>query len=241
MGSRTAVIVTIGNEIVSGDIENTNGSWLARRLAELGIEARMLAAVRDDIAEIGAFLAGREEYDHVFVTGGLGGTPDDITREAIAAAFEVDCVELADLAGRLRERFAAKGLSEYAARWARLPAGATPIENPLGGAPGFRLANVFVMPGLPSEMQAMFDSFAAELRGPPIGSWRRRYRTGEGQIVQVLEEATRRHPGVSVGSYPHFLADGPQVDVVLKSADDTALALATAWVEAALADLPSDA
>ncbi len=241
MGSRTAVIVTIGNEIVSGDIENTNGSWLARRLAELGIEARMLAAVRDDIAEIGAFLAGRADYDYVFVTGGLGGTPDDITREAIAAAFEVDCVELADLAGRLRERFAAKGLSEYAARWARLPAGASPIENPLGGAPGFRLENVFVMPGLPSEMEAMFDSFAAELRGPPIGSWRRRYRTGEGQIVQVLEEATRRHPRVSVGSYPHFLADGPQVDVVLKSADDTALGLATAWVEAALADLPSDA
>ncbi len=97
------------------------------------------------------------------------------------------------------------------------------------------------MPGLPSEMEAMFDSFAADLRGSPIGSWRRRYRTGEGQIVQVLEEATRRHPRVSVGSYPHFLADGPQVDVVLKSADDTALALATAWVEAALADLPSDA
>jgi molybdenum cofactor synthesis domain-containing protein len=240
MGSRTAVIVTIGNEIVLGDIENTNGSWLARRLAGLGIEARMLAAVRDDIAEVGAFLTDRENYDYVFVTGGLGGTPDDITREAIAAAFEVDCVELADLAGRLRERFAAKGLSEYAARWARLPAGATPIENPLGGAPGFRLENVFVMPGLPSEMEAMFDSFAAELRGSPIGSWRRRYRTGEGQIVQVLEEATRRHPRVSVGSYPHFLADGPQVDVVLKSADDTALALATAWVEAALADLPSD-
>src|SRR6185503_5535844 len=194
MGSRTAVIVTIGNEIVSGDIENTNGSWLARRLAELGIEARMLAAVRDDIGEIGAFLAGRADYDYVFVTGGLGGTPDDITREAIAAALEVDCVELADLASRLRERFAAKGLSEYAARWARLPAGATPIENPLGGAPGFRLENVFVMPGLPSEMEAMFDSFAAELRGSPIGSWRRRYRTGEGQIVQVLEEATRRHP-----------------------------------------------
>ncbi len=97
------------------------------------------------------------------------------------------------------------------------------------------------MPGLPSEMEAMFDSFAAELRGSPIGSWRRSYRTGEGQIVQVLEEATRRHPRVSVGSYPHFLADGPQVEVVLKSADDTALALATAWVEAALADLPSDA
>ena len=240
MGPRTAVIVTIGNEIVSGDIENTNGSWIARRLAQLGVEAKLLAAVRDDIAEIGAFLAGRDEYDFVFVTGGLGGTPDDLTREAIASAFGVDCVELADLAAMLRERFAAKGLSEYAARWALLPAGAQPLENPLGGAPGFRIANVFVMPGLPREMEAMFETFAAELRGSPIGSWRRRYRTGEGQIVAVLEEATRRHPGVSVGSYPHFLADGPQVDVVLKSADDSELARATAWIEAALAELTTE-
>jgi molybdenum cofactor synthesis domain-containing protein len=238
MAPRTAIIVTVGNEIVSGDVENTNGSWLARRLAELGIAACMLTALRDEIGEISAFLASRSRYDYVFVTGGLGGTPDDITRDAIAASFGVECVELAELAAVLRDRFAPRGLADYAARWARLPAGAEPIANPLGGAPGFRLANVYVMPGLPSEMEAMFDSFAEELRGQPIGSWRRRYRTGEGQIVRVLEEATQRHPSVSVGSYPHFLSDGPQVDVVLKSADSTALAEATAWLEAALADLP---
>jgi molybdenum cofactor synthesis domain-containing protein len=238
MALRTALIVTIGNEIVSGDVENTNGSWLARRLAELGVEARRLAAVRDEMADIRAVLADRAQHDFVFVTGGLGGTPDDITREAVAAAFDLECIELADLAARLRDRFAHKGLGEYAARWACIPAGATPLENPLGGAPGFRLDNVYVLPGLPSEMEAMFDAFAHELRGQPIGSWRRSYRTGEGQIVHVLEEATRRHPEVSIGSYPRFHADGPQVDVVLKSADDEALALATAWIEAALAELP---
>ena len=232
--SRTAVILTIGNEIVSGDVENTNGSWLARRLAELGVEVRMLAALRDEIASVGAFLAGRGRYDYVFVTGGLGGTPDDLTREAVADAFGVDCVEIEDLAGRLRERFSRKGLGDYAARWARLPLGATPLENPLGGAPGFVLENVFVLPGLPSEMEAMFDSIAEQFRGEPIGSWRRRYRTGEGQIVRVLEEATRRHPAVSVGSYPRFLEDGPEVDVVLKSIDAAELAAAVRWVEAAL-------
>ncbi len=88
MAPQTAQILTIGNEIVSGDVENTNGSWLARRLAELGVEVRLMAALRDEIEPIGAFLAGREHVDHVFVTGGLGGTPDDITREAVAAAFE---------------------------------------------------------------------------------------------------------------------------------------------------------
>jgi molybdopterin-biosynthesis enzyme MoeA-like protein len=197
---------------------------------------RLLAAVRDDVGEIGAFLARRGEVDYVFATGGLGGTPDDLTREAVAAAFSVECVELAELADRLRTQFAAKGLAEYAARWARIPHGAIPLDNPLGGAPGFVLGNVWVLPGLPSEMEAMFDAVAHRFRGEPIETWRRSYRTGEGQIVHVLEAATAQHPTVSVGSYPRFLDDGPQVDVVLKSLDREALAAASAFVEAALAE-----
>jgi nicotinamide-nucleotide amidase len=229
------VILTVGNEIVSGDIENTNASWLSRRLAELGVEVKLLAAVRDDIEEIGAFLrAESPRVDHVFVTGGLGGTPDDITREAVAAAFEVDCEEIAPLADDLRRRFGPRGLGEYAARWARLPCGAEPLTNPLGGAPGFALENVHVLPGLPSEMKAMFDSICERFRGRPIGTWRRKYDTTEGQIVGVLEEATRRHPGVTVGSYPRFRDGRPEVDVVLKSADQRALAEATTWIETAL-------
>jgi molybdopterin-biosynthesis enzyme MoeA-like protein len=86
-------------------------------------------------------------------------------------------------------------------------------------------------------MEAMFDSVAGRFRGRPIGTWRQSYRTGEGQIVGVLEEATRRHPTVAIGSYPRFLADGPEVDVVLKSSDDEALAEAIAWIEDALASV----
>ena len=231
----TAVILTVGNEIVSGDIENTNASWLSRRLAELGVEVKLLAAVRDDIEEIGAFLrAERPRVDHLFVTGGLGGTPDDITREAVAAAFDLDCEEITPLADDLRRRFRPRGLADYAARWARLPRGAEPLANPLGGAPGFVLENVHVLPGLPSEMEAMFDSICERFRGRPIETWRRKYETTEGQIVSVLEEATRRHPAVTVGSYPRFRDGRPEVDVVLKSADERALAEATAWIEAAL-------
>ena len=232
----TAVILTVGNEIVSGDVENTNASWLSRRLASLGVEVKLLAAVRDDVEEIAAFLrAESPRTDYVFVTGGLGGTPDDITREAVAAAFAVECEEVETLATQLRSRFAPRGLGEYAARWACIPHGARPLPNPLGGAPGFVLANVHVFPGLPSEMRAMFDSIADGFRGRPIESWRRSYRTGEGQIVAVLEEATRRHQDVTVGSYPRFHEDGPEVEVVLKSSDGGALAEATAWVESALA------
>jgi molybdopterin-biosynthesis enzyme MoeA-like protein len=104
----------------------------------------------------------------------------------------------------------------------------------LGGAPGFVLENVHVLPGLPSEMEAMFDSICERFRGRPIETWRRKYETTEGQIVSVLEEATRRHPAVTVGSYPRFRDGRPEVDVVLKSADERALAEATAWIEAAL-------
>lgn len=234
---RSAVVLTVGNEIVSGDVENTNASWLARRLADLGIDVKLVAAVRDDVEEIAAFLAAeRPRAGFVFVTGGLGGTPDDITREAVAAAFGVECVEIPEVAADLRGRFEQRGLADYAARWACLPAGAEPLANPLGGAPGFVLGNVFVFPGLPREMEAMFESVAERFRGRPIASWRRSYRTGEGQIVGILEEAIRLHPAVMVGSYPRFLEEGPEVEVVLKSADDQALARASAWLESALAD-----
>ncbi len=234
--SPTAVVLTVGNEIVSGDVENTNASWLARRLADLGVVVTLAAAVRDDIGEIAAFLrVESRRADYVFVTGGLGGTPDDITREAVAVAFDVPCEEVAPLAEDLRRRFGPRGLGDYAARWAHIPRGAVPLANPLGGAPGFVLANVHVLPGLPSEMEAMFDSIHERFRGRPIATWRRSYRTGEGQIVRVLEEATRLHPAVALGSYPRFYADGPEVEVVLKSPDERALAEATAWVEAALA------
>jgi molybdenum cofactor synthesis domain-containing protein len=231
----TAVVLTVGNEIVYGDVENTNASWLARRLAELGLEVRLLASLRDSVEDVAEFLrAEMGRTGVVIVTGGLGGTPDDLTREAVAAAFDVPTEEIPELAEALRARFGPRGLGEYAARWARIPRGAVPLENPLGGAPGFILGNVHVLPGLPREMQAMFELLAERFRGEPIGAWRRRYATGEGQIVSVLEEATQLHPAVTVGSYPSFLESGPEVEVVLKSADAEALGEAAAWVEAAL-------
>jgi nicotinamide-nucleotide amidase len=230
-----AVILTIGSELVSGDVVDTNGAWLARQLEGLGVPVRLIAAVPDDIATIAAFV--RDEAtraDVVLVTGGLGGTPDDVTREAIAAAFGVDQRELPDVAADLRARFT--GNPEYAARWALLPAGSRPLENPLGGAPGFAIENVFVFPGLPSEMEAMFGVVAEELRREaPIGSWRRTYQTRESEIAGVLVELGRRHPSVGVGSYPTFQPGGTLVEIVVKSTDPDALAAATTWLQGELA------
>jgi nicotinamide-nucleotide amidase len=227
----SAAIVTIGNELVSGDVPNSNGSWLARRLAPLGVAVRLIVAVPDEIDAI-ADVVRREAplVDFVLITGGLGGTPDDLTREAIAHAFGVGQEEVAVLADDLRRRFPHD--PEYAAAWARLPAGSRPLENPLGGAPGFALGNVYVMPGLPSEMEAMFDAFADKLRGDrPITAWRRAYATRESEIAHLLTGATVRWPKVMIGSYPKHLPSGPQVEIVLKSADPTALAEAVSWLE----------
>ena len=234
-----ASIVTVGNELLSGDVENTNGSWLARRLAELGVEVTLIAVVADEIERVAAFV--REQaaaVDVVVVTGGLGGTPDDVTRESIAAAFGVAQVEVPDVAAQLRERFT--GDPEYAARWALLPEGSRPLEIPNGGAPGFAIENVYVLPGLPAEMEAMFETIADEVRdGAPIGTWRRTYRTTESRIVEVLEEVSTRHPDVRVGSYPSFAGGVAEVEVVIKSGDPAALAAATAWLEPALASATS--
>ena len=231
----SASILTIGNELVSGDVPNTNGSWLAKQLAPLGVAVRLLASVPDEIEQIAELVRDESpRVDFLLVTGGLGGTPDDLTREAIAHAFAVPQEEVPELAADLRARFT--GDPEYAARWAQLPRGSRPLANPLGGAPGFAIENVYVFPGLPAEMEAMFLAIEEEFRrGGPIASWRRVYATGESVIAPVLVEFGERWPGLPVGSYPTFPAGGPEVEVVVKSGDAGEFAAASAWLEERLA------
>jgi nicotinamide-nucleotide amidase len=230
----TAAILTIGNELTSGDVPNTNGSWLAKRLERIGVSVIILAAVPDEIDAVARFIEREAAHaDFVLVTGGLGGTPDDLTREALAAAFGVGQETVPELADALRARFTRD--PDYAARWADLPAGSRGIENPLGGAPGFVIENVYVFPGLPVEMEAMFESIEAQLAaGPPIDTWRRTYEVRESEIVDVLVEAGERFPGLLVGSYPTFGDAGPRVEVVLKSSDGEQLAAAAQYVATAL-------
>jgi len=215
-------------------VPNTNAAWLARRLAPLGVEVRLTAALPDEIDTVAEFVrAEAPRVEFLLVTGGLGGTPDDLTREAIAAGFGVEQEEVPELAAELRARFTRD--PEYAARWASLPRGSRPLANPLGGAPGFVVENVYVLPGLPSEMEAMFASIEEEFRcGSPIESWRRVYRTYESVIAASLVAASERWPGVLVGSYPAFGAGGSTVEVVLRSSDVAALAAASAWLESAI-------
>ena len=177
-----AVLLTIGNEIVSGDVVNTNAAWLAQRLEGLGVKVALAAAVPDEIETVAEFVnRERVRADHLIVTGGLGGTPDDLTREAIAAAFGVEQVEVLELADELRSRYSRS--PDYAARWAQLPAGSRPLRNPKGGAPGFAIENVWVLPGLPVEMEAMFEAYADEFRG----------RAADRVVAPAARDARERH------------------------------------------------
>jgi molybdenum cofactor synthesis domain-containing protein len=238
-----AIILTVGDEITSGDVANTNGSWLAQRLAGMGIRVRMLAAVRDDVEEIAEFI--REQRGRcalLVVTGGLGGTPDDVTREGVALGLGVPLTHHAEAAETLRERFP-EAAHDYVERFAELPATALPVTNPLGGAPGFRIENVLVLAGVPAEMEATFtaceDAIAVDHGLAPIGAVRFEYPTTEADIVAVLERASATHPEVSIGSYPSFEEGGKRVEIVLKSSDPAALDAAAAWLDRAVGEVLS--
>jgi nicotinamide-nucleotide amidase len=232
---RTAVIVTVGNELTSGDVENSNGRFLARRLESLGCNVRLSASIPDDVEAIARFLRlHRGDADCVVVTGGLGGTPDDVTREGVAATFDVPCELDERAATPLRERFGARGLTAYTERWATLPRGAEPLGNPLGGAPAFVVHDVFVLPGVPAEMEACFASIESRFRGEPIVQERLRYPLAESDVVGALVAFGERFPDVALGSYPSFGDGTREVELVLKSRDEARLAEATTWLRAAV-------
>jgi molybdenum cofactor synthesis domain-containing protein len=229
------VILTVGDELTSGDVENSNASWLARSLEALGCRVRLSASVPDDIEVIARFLRlHRGDADCVIVTGGLGGTPDDVTREGIAAAFGIEVVLDEEAAAPLRERFGARGLTEYAERWATLPRGSEPLGNPLGGAPAFVLSEVYVLPGVPAEMRACFESISDRFQGEPIRQARLRYSLVESDLVGAMVEFADRYGDVALGSYPSFEDGKREVELVLKSRDAARLGEAVAWLESAI-------
>ena len=204
----TAAILTIGNELVSGDVPNTNGSWLAKRLAPLGVETRLLAAVPDEIEPI-AELIRREapRFDFFLVTGGLGGTPDDLTREALAYAFDTPQEEMSSSSPRIFVR-ASRAIRSMPPARRPYPAAPPDLES-ARWRPGFTI-ETSTCAGLPSEIEAMFDSIGEKIRrGRPIGAWRRTYGTRESVIAPALVEAGERWTSVLVGSSRRSVRTGP--------------------------------
>lgn len=224
MSNPTAAMIVIGDEILSGRTRDSNMHHLAGQLTEAGIdlnEVRMIGDERDTI--IAAVQAMSGAYDYVFTSGGIGPTHDDITADCIAAAFDATIDVRDDARAILAEHYAKSGteLNEARLRMARIPEGATLIDNPVSAAPGFKLGNVHVMAGVPSVFHAMVASVLPTLTGgAPLISKTLRIDRGEGDIAGPLGALAGEYPELSMGSYP-FQKDGKYgAHIVIRGTDE---------------------
>lgn len=236
MPNPTAAMIVIGDEILSGRTRDSNMHFLAGQLAEAGIdlkEARMIADDPDMIIATVRAMSGA--YDNVFTSGGIGPTHDDITADCIAAAFDRTIDVRDDARAILAEHYAKSGteLNTARLRMARIPEGATLIDNPVSAAPGFKVENVHVMAGVPSVFHAMVASVLPTLTGgAALISKTMRIDRGEGDIAGPLGQLAEAHPDLSIGCYPfqqngkygaHVVVrgtDADQIDAALATLQD---------------------
>ena len=232
----TAAMVVIGDEILSGRTKDVNVGFLAETLTALGIDLREVRMVADEQATIvEAVNALRARNDYVFTSGGIGPTHDDITADAISAAFGVPCTHHPDAMAILREHYAGRDMefTEARQRMARTPEGATLIENAVSKAPGFVMENVHTMAGVPKVFQAMVGAVAPGLRtGAKIISRTVECPFGEGDIGGPLGAIQEAHADVAIGSYPRLKDGRFTTQLVVRGRDADAVAKAVEAVEA---------
>ena len=228
MTNPTAAILVIGDEILSGRTRDSNLHYLAGELTRAGIalrEARIVADVHAEIVAALRALSGR--YDHVFTTGGIGPTHDDITADAVAEAMGAKIGHRADAMALLQAHYDRSGLpfNEARQRMARIPEGARLIENPVSIAPGFSIGNVHVMAGVPNIFQAMVASVLPGLTGgPPLLSQNLRVDRGEGEVAEAFGALAAEFPDLSMGSYPFIQNGAYGTNLVIRGTDPGRLA-----------------
>lgn len=235
--SPTACVLLIGNELLSGKTQDSNLQYLGSKLAELGVRLAEARVLPDDEDVIVATLNDcRKQFDYVFTTGGIGPTHDDITSQCIAAAFGRELILDEEAVARLRR--GSFDLNEARLKMARVPDGATLIDNPLSNAPGFRVENVFVLAGIPSVARAMFETIAAELAvGTPIHSRNVDVFLREGDIAEPLERIAAQYPEIEIGSYPFSRAGRFGANLVVRGTDVRQLEQALAQIVTTMTEL----
>ncbi|WP_417207563.1 competence/damage-inducible protein A [Antarctobacter sp.] len=234
MPNPTAAMLVIGDEILSGRTRDSNMHHLAQEFTKHGIDLKEVRVVSDDRAAIiAAVKALSDGFDHVVTSGGIGPTHDDITAPCVAEAFGVAITVRDDARAILQAHYDRQGteLNEARLRMARIPDGATLIENPVSAAPGFTLGNVHVMAGVPSVFQAMVSSVLPGLTGgQPLLSQTLRIERGEGDIAGPLSDLAGRYPDLSIGSYPYQRNGVYGANVVIRGGEGSR-------IDAAMADL----
>ncbi len=243
----TAAMIVIGDEVLSGRTRDANTQVLAKMLNEAGIDLHEARAIRDDHAVIVETVnALRGLYTYVFTSGGIGPTHDDITAEAVAAAMDTPIGIRDDARAILVSRYGeGTDLTDARLRMARIPDGAALIDNPVSGAPGFRLENVFVMAGVPQVFAAMLDHVRTMVgTGEVMKDISIPCPYPEGVLGGPLTDVSAAHPQVSIGSYPRLKAGGGWgVTIVARSRDAEALAKAATAIHTmldSLAGSPTD-
>ncbi len=230
MPNPTAAMLVIGDEILSGRTRDANMHHLAGRLTEIGVSLEEVRVVSDQQGRIiSAVQALSAAYDYVFTSGGIGPTHDDITADAIGAAFDAPVDIREDARALLEAHYARTGSELNAARlrMARIPEGATLIDNPVSTAPGFKLGNVHVMAGVPSVFNAMVESVLPTLTGgAPLLSETLRVERGEGDIAGPLGALADAMPELSFGSYPYQRDGVYGANIVVRGTDRAALTAA---------------
>ena len=240
----TACLLIIGNEVLSGRTRDANLQFLATRLGELGIplrEARVIPDMPETI--IGTVNECRAKFTHVFTTGGIGPTHDDITSECIARAFGVPWEVHEDSRALMAADYARRDppveFNAARLRMATLPRGANPIRCTETTAPGFSMANVHVMAGVPRVMQAMWACLAPTLAGgaPIVMAAVHAMGLAEGKIADGLSAIQNRYPAIDLGSYPYYRASGNGVALVAKGTEQAAVDACITEVTAMIAAL----
>ncbi len=234
-GQPNACIVVIGNEVLSGRTQDANIRYLAQRLGDLGIPVREVRII-PDVAEtiVRTIVEVRAAFDHVFTTGGIGPTHDDITSECIAEAFGVPWEKQPVVWARMEAHYPPGQFNAARQRMATMPRGARLIDNGRSIAPGFSMVNVHVMAGVPAIMRAMFDMLAPTLTGgsPVISRSVHAADVREGDIAAGLTDIQARYPALDLGSYPYFRDGGGGVCIVAKGTDAVTAEVAIAEVTA---------
>ena len=241
---KTAAMLAIGDELLSGRTKDKNIGHLAEVLTLTGIDLREVRIVSDEEdAIVEALNALRSRYDYVFTSGGIGPTHDDITADAVSRAFGVPCIyddEAMRLLGEMYDRRNME-FTEARKRMARMPAGSRHIANPVSVAPVFQIGNVHVMAGVPQVFQAMLDNVIATLpAGTKVLSRSIACPYGEGDIGTALAAVQRAHPQTSIGSYPQFDGRRFTTELVVRARDEAVLEAASAAVSEMIATIAQE-
>ncbi len=223
MTNPTAAMLVIGDEILSGRTRDSNMHYLANELTRHGIRMMEARVVADEMAAIVSAVQGLSAaYDHVFTSGGIGPTHDDITADAIATAFGTGISHRADAMALLQAHYDSRGIAfnEARQRMARIPDGAGLIDNPVSIAPGFTLGNVHVMAGVPKVFEAMVASVLPTLTGgAPLLSQSLRVDRGEGDIATPFAALAAEFPDLTMGSYPFNMNGAYGTNLVVRGTD----------------------